>query len=418
MTETIKRFSKRRLKWLIPLSLLLVFFVGGWSLQNKLAADRKGKWVAVNHDDLILGVEVTGSLSAVQSEVLGPPQINDMWNFKISMMAPEGTDVTEGRPVLSFDSTELVRKLEEFTAEADAAKTEIDKMRANLSLLLEEEQLRLAEARSRLRKADMKLEAPAELVGAHERQQSQLDHDLSVEEIKHLTSKIASLERLASAEIGLLDSKRLRAESKVSEFQQNIARMTVKAPRNGTVIYVTNWRSEKKKVGDSCWRAEKVIEIPDLRFMIGKGEVDEVDAGKVAVGQRVTFKLDAHPDDEIHGTITTIGRTVQQQSPRTPLKILRVEIKLDRTDAEKIRPGMRFRGTVELDRVKNALVIPRDAVFITAAGPVAYRRGTFSTSAVALKLGRRNEDVVEVFSGLDRGDRVLVRREQPEEPRS
>jgi len=413
---TIKGLPKRSLKWLIPLSLLLAFLLGGWSLQNKLAADRRGKWVAVNHDDLILGVEVTGSLSAVQSEVLGPPQINDMWNFKISMMAPEGTDVTEGRPVLSFDSTELVRKLEEFTAEAEAAKTEIEKTRANLSLRREEEQLRLAEAQSRLRKADMKLEAPAELVGENERKQSQLDHNLSVEEIRHLTSKITSLERAAEAEIRLLDSKRLRAEGKVSEFKDNIARMTIKAPRNGTVIYVTNWRSEKKKVGDSCWRAEKVVEIPDLRSMIGKGEVDEVDAGKVAMNQRVTFRLDAHPDEEFQGTLTTIGRTVQVQSPRTPLKIMRVEIKLDRTDPEKMRPGMRFRGTVELDRVKNALVIPRDAVFITAAGPVAYRRGRFSTKAVSLKLGRRNEDVVEVFSGLDRGDRVLVRRDEAEEP--
>jgi len=88
--------------------------------------------------------------------------------------------------------------------------------------------------------------------------------------------------------------------------------------------------------------------------------------------------------------------------------VLRVEISLDRTDPAKMRPGMRFLGTVELSRVKKALLIPREAVFVSDRGPVAYRRGSLAVSEVPLKLGRENDKFVEVLGGLAPSDRVLV----------
>src|SRR4029079_5254146 len=122
-------------------------------------------------------------------------------------------------------------------------------------------------------------------------------------------------------------------------------------------------------------------------------------------------RLDAHPDDEFHGTIVKAARTVQQQTgTRNPVKVLRVEIALDRNDPAKMRPGMRFQGSVELARVRNSVLIPRNAVFMTEHGPVAYRRGMFDVDTVPLKLGRENDESVEVKSGLKSGDRVLVEK--------
>ena len=40
-----------------------------------------------------------GTLRAVESSVLGPPQVRDVWQFKIAMMADEGIEVAEGEPV-------------------------------------------------------------------------------------------------------------------------------------------------------------------------------------------------------------------------------------------------------------------------------------------------------------------------------
>jgi RND family efflux transporter MFP subunit len=232
-------------------------------------------------------------------------------------------------------------------------------------------------------------------------------------------ARLLALERAARARIALLESKRNEAEAIVTRTQLAIQQMNVVATRDGTIVYTANRNGEKRKEGDSVWKAERVIEIPDLTRMKAEGEVDEVDAGRVKVGQRVSLRLDAHPDEEFGGTITSTGRTVQQRrATQDPLKILRVDIKLDRTDAAKMRPGMRFQGTIELGRVKNAVIIPRDAVFLGANGPFVHRRGAVRVEQVPVRLGRENDRSVEVLKGLDAGDRVLVTKQDDEEKKS
>ena len=409
-----------RPKVLVPFVIAIFFFGAALTFRNKLAADRQGEWVRPTRADLVSGVEVTGALEAYESDRFGPPQLPDVWDFKIAMMAPEGAEVKKGRPVLAFDTSELQRRLDSKTAERDEALKQIEKKRGDLALRTKDERLRLGEAEARMRKTALKLEAPGDIIGVKERQQVELDFALAKREVGAITSRLSSLERAAIAEIRLLESRQREAATAVESMQTAIRSSTILAPRDGTVIYVTDRRGEKKKVGDTCWRMERLMEIPDLTRMQAKGDVDEVDAGRVAAGQRVSFRLDAHPDDLFYATITSAGTTVQQkQGTRDPLKVLLVEMKLDKTDPAKMRPGMRFKGTIELDRVKNALTIPRKSVFLSDSGPVAYRRGMMSVEAVPLKLGRENEENVQVLEGLSPRDRVLlVKPEQTEQKKS
>ena len=400
------------------MAIAVLFVAAGWT-RNKLAADRQGDWVRTTRGDLVTGVDVIGTLAALDSGSFGPPQLNDVWDFKIAMMAPEGSEVTKGTPVVGFDTTDLQKRLEEKSAEAEQARKEIEKQKADLSLKREDERLNLSEAEATLRKAQLKLEAPPDLVGAKERKQVQLDYELAKHQVATIRDRIISLEKAATAQIALLESKRQRAAAVVAETQSSIQQMTVIAPRNGTIVYVTNWRGDKKKIGDTCWRMERVIEIPDLSRMNAKGDVDEVDAGKIAVGQRVTLRLDAHPDEEFHGTIQKAAKTVQyQQQQRDPLKVLKVEIVLDRSDPAKMRPGMRFQGTVELRRDRGVVLVPRNAVYVSPRGPYALRRGWFSVAEVPLRLGPQNDKSVEVLSGLSADDRVLVKSEKKGEAKS
>lgn len=408
-----------RPRYLIPFAIAVLFIGGGWTLRNQLAADRQGEWVSVTRGDLATGVDVTGTLASAEAGSFGPPQLNDVWDFKISMMAPEGTEVTAEQPILGFDVSDLQKRLDENTAESEQARKEIEKRRADLRLRREDERMNLAEAEAKLRKTSLKLETPADIIGVKERKQVELDYALSKREVVQIGARIKDLETAAAAEIALLDSKYQRASAIVAETKDAIVKMTVRAPRSGTVVYSQNWRGEKKKVGDTCWRAERVMEIPDLNRMTAKGDVDEIDAGKVAVGQRVTLRLDAHPDDELHGTISAVATTVQRpQNTLDPLKVLKVQIRLDKSDPAKMRPGMRFQGTIELARAKNALLVPRDAVFVSPSGATAVRRGLLGVETVPLKVGKQNDKVVEVIDGLRDGDRVLIAKKSDEKEKS
>lgn len=409
----------RKWKIAVPAALVVLFLFGGWTLRNKLAADRQGEWVRATRGDLVTGFEVTGTLASLSSATLGPPALDDYWNFKISMLAPEGSDVKQGRPVMAFDTSELQRILDEKTAEADEARKQIEKERNDLALQTKGERLALAEAEARLRKASLKLDAPPDIVGINERKTAEIEHNIAKREATAIAARLAALERAAAARITLLESKLRGASAVVSQTQQSIAAMTVLSPRDGTVVYATDWRGNKNKVGDSVWKAARIIEIPDLNRMKAEGEVDEVDAGRVQVGQRVTLRLDSHPDEELQGTIVSAGRTVQaKKGTQDPLKVLRVDIKLDRVDPAKMRPGMRFAGTIELARAKNAVLIPREAIFLGPQGPYVQRRDALRVDQVQVKLGGENDKFVQVLQGIAPGDRVLVTKGEEEEKKS
>jgi multidrug efflux pump subunit AcrA (membrane-fusion protein) len=148
--------------------------------------------------------------------------------------------------------------------------------------------------------------------------------------------------------------------------------------------------------------------VASLAQMEAQGEVDEVDASRVAVGQPVSLRLDAQADLELRGTIREISRTVQRQSPDNPLKVARLEIALHIAEGARLRPGMRFRGNVETERVEGALLVPLDAVVRTPAGPVVHRRRAGGLEVVPVVLGRRNADRVEVTEGLDEDDEIAA----------
>ncbi len=368
--------------------------------------DLPDDWATVKRGDLVLGVDVTGTLKSKNSALIGPPQIPDVWDFKIARMAPEGAKVEEGDMVLAFDFTELGRELERKQNEADSTRTELEKRRADAAMTKRDDQLAIAEAEGALAKAKLKVEQPGDLVSNIEIEEAKLDLKLAESTLEYQKQRAEGLSRQSRYEISFLADRHDRAATRVRDIQGFMGQMRVRAPRAGTVVYVPDWRDEKKKVGDSVWRMQKVLEIVTLDQMMATGDVDEVDASKIAVGQKITLRLDAHQDIEFHGEIKSIVKTVQPQSYKTPLKVVRIDITLDEVDPERMRPGMRFRGTIETGRVGDVILIPTDALFVNDQGPVAYRRKGDGFEAVPLEIGRRGKEQVEVLSGLEVGDQV------------
>lgn len=396
--------------WAVLAFAVAALLAGLWAFGGSRSAAAEEEWARVERQDLLVGVQVTGTLSAVQSVELGPPQVPNVWDFKIAFMAPEGMEVREGQPVLGFDTSDLENTLLEKMAERDSAQKELEKKQAELESLRGEDELRLAEARAKARRAGLKVDVPSDLVAAKELAEARADLDLARREVSYLENRLGLRVREAEAEIAALRNKRDRAAARVREAEAAIQRMTVLAPRAGTVVYRSNPRheQEKKKVGDSAWRGEKIVEIPDLRSMQAQGEVDEADAGRVAVGQPVTLRLDAHPDVIYTGRVRALQGAVQERSQGNPVKVVGLDLTLDRTDPQRMRPGMRFLGTIELDRVPRALVVPAAAVFNRPEGPVVYRRTRWGIEEVRPQLGRRNDRWVEIVSGISEGDEIAV----------
>ncbi len=396
---------------LVALAAILVATVVGFRVLASVLTPSDAAWTRVERRDLVVQVPIEGELESVESARLGPPALSNTWNFKISFLAPEGSEVQPGQPVLGFDTTSLRQRLGPLTAERDAAAKELEKKETDLLIERRAISLELSEARARARRALLKLEVPDDVAARNELEQARIDAALADLEIASIERRLANLERQGAAErLGLRQTRDRRARE-VREIEEAIDKMTVMAPSRGTVIYRSQNR-EKPKIGDTVWRARHVIEIPDLDHLAGDGWVAEADVGRIAVGQQVSIRLDAYPAEVHHATVAEIRRTVQRRSLSDPKRIVKVALALEKTDAERMRPGMRFRGHIEIDRRDDALVIPADAVFSDAGGMVVFRRTWLGREVAHPTLGVRGDQGFEVTDGLRVGEWVLRRPER------
>lgn len=374
------------------------------------------EWVAVSQDTLIVGVEITGTLKATDSVSVGPPGLPDVWEFKISRMAPEGEPVEKGDFVLAFDTSALAEQLLSEENRRDTAQTTLDKTQAEMDLLARDEALAFAEAEAEVRKATLSADQSSELTSNLALQKSKIDRDAALARVEHLRAQMKRREANSRSTLASIASQVQAAESEVKRLQSNIAAMTIVAQAPGTVIYGSMWNDEKFKVGDRTWRSATVLEVATLDSMMAEGSIDEADSAKIRIGQQVRVRLEAHPDSEVIGHLTDIARSVQRKSSEIPTKVVNVKLKIDPIDGLQLRPGMRFRGEVETERIADALIIPVDAVFGSAEGPVAYKRDGEETRRTRLELGKRGKRGVEVLSGLVQGDSISRRdlgRSQP-----
>ncbi|HJO05601.1 MAG TPA: HlyD family efflux transporter periplasmic adaptor subunit [Acidobacteriota bacterium] len=397
------------LRLVVGVAMLVV--AAGWWLSVSFASGPDVSWVVAEIDDLVIGVDVEGTLASRDSSQIGPPQVPGFYDFTIRFMAPEGSEVEQSSEVLKFDTSNMDSRLLQLQTEAEEAHKNIEKLDGDTQQQLMTLELQLAEAEANLSKARLQNDVPAELRSANQAEIDRLDLGVAEVEVRSLQGRLEAANTAAAARRAALVAQRDRAVLLVAETTTAIKSLTVTSPRAGTVIYSSNWRGEKKKVGDSVWRDDSIIEIPNLALMMGQGEVDEADAGRLQEGQSVVLRLDAHPDIRYRARIESMAMTVRRKRrSRNPLKVMRLDLALDDTDTERMRPGMRFRGTVEAERIGDVLVIPAHAVFPSDSGPVVYRQALFGHERVRVELGARNAFAVHVLSGLAAGDRVAETR--------
>ena len=376
------------------------------------AGDQDQAWVEVTRGDLVFEVDVSGSLTAARSAFLGPPSVLDERDFKIARMVNEGAEVKKGSKVIWFDVGDLQRELLDRRAERDSAAREIERKRSEIEVARRDGELRVAEAAAAAEKARLRADLPERFTAAVEMKLARIDLAAALAEHRMAQQRLGHGVKLGEAELAYLRDRHARFATRVARIERAIDLMAVAAPIDGVVVYRSNWRGEKKKVGDECSVGEPCVSVTDITEMLAAGEVDEVESANVALGQTVRLRLEALPELEWTGKVASLRPNVYRQSPRNPLKVIGAQIKLDTTDTSRMRPGMMFRGRLETGRLSGRVKVPLTAVFPRADGPVVFRKTATGWQSTPVKLGPRSRSEVEVIVGVAPGDRLA--RQDPE----
>jgi multidrug efflux pump subunit AcrA (membrane-fusion protein) len=192
-----------------------------------------------------------------------------------------------------------------------------------------------------------------------------------------------------------------RARASLRNAIVKLSYAVIRAPLSGVVGSVSTREGETVAAG---FNAPTFVTIVDLERLQLDAYVDEVDIGRVKVGQTSFFSVDAFPHKEFHGRLTAIyPQAVVQDNVVTYDCIISIDTPYDGL----LRPQMTANVTIMAENRENVLVLPVGAVKRRNGKSVVWRKGN-RVEEVSVSTGWQDDARVEILSGLSEGDEILL----------
>jgi HlyD family secretion protein len=148
-----------------------------------------------------------------------------------------------------------------------------------------------------------------------------------------------------------------------------------------------------------------ILTVADMSKMQIETQVDETDIGKVTLGQKATFTVDAYPGKVFNGTVTNISQKANVQQNVVYYAVI---IDVDSTDSL-LKPTMTARVSIHSGESQNALTLPLAALRSNKDQQyVVVVRNGGKTENVPVTTGLVGDDRVEITSGLNENDQVVM----------
>ncbi|MGJ8662884.1 MAG: HlyD family secretion protein [Marinicella sp.] len=290
--------------------------------------------------------KANGELKALETDNYSPPKIRRIWQYTIAFMAPDGSQVDPGQPVLMFKTDQLKERLLDKQGELNIKQSELKNTRVGKVETIQNKELAVEEKKMLLDKAQRKAELPKSVIALNEYEENQLKYELAKLEFQHAQDDKRLTNDKLNTEIEILEANIAKLAAEVEELNNSIQRMRIMSKRKGIVMHQTDWNNNKYAVGDSVWGGARVTEVADLEQIVAQLEIKENDMSRVSEGQQVKFVLDAYPDMEFTGEIQSLSKVVRTKSKNQPSKILDAVVSIDDLNLTIMRPGMSIKATI------------------------------------------------------------------------
>ncbi len=188
-----------------------------------------------------------------------------------------------------------------------------------------------------------------------------------------------------------------QASLSVERIGVQIVDMQIVAPFDGVIV------ESNLEVGELPPQGAAVI-LADTTTLTVDLEVDETDVVNVTEGQVVNITVDALPEAQLGGSITTIDLL---PIPDKVVPTYRVEVELA-PSGEPVQPGMSAQGTIVVEEITDAVVIPSRAIQTDADGTFVDIIEEGEQRRVLITTGRTTDGFTQVTSGLTPGQRVVL----------
>ncbi|REJ77078.1 MAG: efflux RND transporter periplasmic adaptor subunit [Acidobacteria bacterium] len=195
------------------------------------------------------------------------------------------------------------------------------------------------------------------------------------------------------------DQTKARYDSAQAQLRQDeiqLAYTEIQAPFSGLIIERAIKFAEFVSSGSVLFR------LSDFDPLLCTIQIPEKDLTRLEIGQEAKLRVEAFPGQDFTARVLRINPVIDATSGT-----VRVTLSVD--GRGRLRPGMFASVFLEIERHEDALVIPRRALVLESLGDAVYTVGEGDTvTRRNVRLGFTEDTLVEVLSGLEPGDRVVV----------
>ncbi|MEN6618060.1 MAG: efflux RND transporter periplasmic adaptor subunit [Rikenellaceae bacterium] len=208
-----------------------------------------------------------------------------------------------------------------------------------------------------------------------------------------------------------------KAKSDITRVRQNLQYATIYSPIDGVVL---NRAVDEGQTVAASFNTPTLFTIAnDLTRMQVIADVDEADIGDVKEGQKVTFIVDAFPEDLFNGSVTQV-----RLQPTTTSNVVTYEVVVDAPNPSlKLKPGLTANITIITLEKSNILLVPNKALRFTpvnmpvvsqssasdsSGGKQIWIKTTSGIAPVRVNIGASDGIHTEVFGDVKEGDKVVI----------
>lgn len=390
---------------LIPSLLLLLFVFNSCSNKSDIAIET----YRVQKGDFKIDLTETGELNATKSSNITSPSIS--WEFgmlKINQIIEDGTEVNIGDTVALFDPSEVYKVRIDATAEMEIAMAELEKLKAEQSLKIEELEADLKINRINYQIAELNLKQ-----AKHESEVTKKEIQLQLEktqiDLAKANDEIDNQKKIHREEQIQAELKIKQLAAKVSSANETLQKLTITSPGKGIAIVGKNWSTKNKwQVGDQPWSGSPIILLPDLSEFKVEADINEVDIAKIKVGQDAEIRLDAFSEKVFKGKVVSVATLAKfKDDEKAKIKVFPVTIILNEV-SEELLPGMTVSSRIIIDLIPDVLFVPAEAVFQNGSSDYVWLKSGGQFKKKLITLGQANTDYIIIEKGLDEGDVIAL----------
>ena len=356
-------------KWIIILVVLGLLVVGGIVMMNKKGANENITFqtTQVEPGEISTNITATGTIEPVKTVDVGT-QVSGIVK---RLYVDYNSVVKRGQVIAELDRTNLQNDLSTAQARLRSEQIELDYQKKNYA--------RYAELKQK------------DLISLQE-------YDVALENYRKAQENVRI------------------AQQDVARAKTNLSYATVYSPIDGIVIGKS---VEEGQTVASSFSTPSIVRIAkDLTDMQCIAKVDEADIGEVREGQRVTFTVDAYPDDVFSGTVTQV-----RQNPVTTNNVVTYEVVVSAPNADlKLKPGLTANITIYTLERSGVLSVPTSALRFTPEPSILGNKYVIKDTTADHKLWTLDGNVLtahqveigvtdgirtQVVSGMEEGSTVI-----------